>query len=257
MNERLGGDGMTALWQSDAAQYNMLKPRFNATIARTDAAQTFTGNNVFTNRTNFPEKVMIGSSSASSYTEHRLGINHNGSTGVAIFDDTATAGAIHVQFVSSGHILGTITNNANSTTSYNASSDERLKNFDVQDRDFGAMIDAIIVKDAEWLSAPGDRVLAVSAQQLAASGYAEGVQYPDKVSVVVTDKNGKAVLDKDGNPQYRMQTDEEAEGNLWSVEYGRLGILALWAAKNLRQRVSQLEAEHETILARLAALEGN
>ena len=199
----------------------------------------------------------VGSLTAvSAYTENTFSVTHPGGTGMTVFDGNAQSGSKHIEFVSSGHIMGNISNNANASTAYNTTSDERLKNFDVPQRDIGAMIDAILVQDAEFLSNPGDRVLSISAQQLAATGYLEGVTYPERRRVPVLDEEGNPTFNEDGEKIVRDQTDEEAEENLWSAEYGRLGILALWAAKNLRIRMVAAEASIESLGQQLAAALG-
>jgi hypothetical protein len=193
--------------------------------------------------------------SLTGYIENTFAVVHPGGTGMTVLDETATSGSHHIDFISSGHIMGNISNNANASTSYNTTSDERLKNFNVPQRDIGAIVDGVIVRDAEFLSNPGDRVLSISAQQLAAAGYLEGVSYPDRQRIPALSADGLPVRDKQGRQVFRDQTDEEAQANLWSAEYGRLGILALWAAKDLRVRMSAMEGVVTQLLSRITSLE--
>ena len=162
-----------------------------------------------------------------------------------IYTDAGTSTPIYFQ--KNGAQVGGIVINT-SATAYNTSSDERLKNFNVPQRDFYAMIQAIDVRDAEFLTNPGDTVLSISAQQVAATGYAEAVTYPEPRMITGLDANGDPVLDDEGRTTARMQTEEEAEANTWSADYGRLAPLALWGVKDLYKIIQELTT-------RLAALE--
>jgi hypothetical protein len=132
--------------------------------------------------------------------------------------DSTTMALVNWRYNTS--VVGSISTNS-TATSYNTTSDETLKNFDVEQRDFAAIIDALMVKDAEYLAAPGDRVLSVSAQQTAQIGFWDAVTPPDY-----------------DNPESK-----------WNAEYGRFGLLSLWGVKNLRARVASLEERNSALKA--------
>lgn len=128
---------------------------------------------------------------------------------------------------------------------YGTTSDEILKNFNVPQRDFGAMIDAIEISDARYHTTlrefpdtdegradaaadilnSAENVISISAQQAAHVGF---------VDVVVP-------------PDYDDPDDR------WQADYSHLAPYALWGVKNLRIRVAKLEAEVELLRGQMAA----
>lgn len=114
--------------------------------------------------------------------------------------------------------VGRITITSSATT-YNTTSDERLKT-DLKPIDV-SLIDQIEVWDFEWMREPGVRSHGVMAQQ------AIGI-IPDMVS-----HNTDTYEDENGNPQVY---DE------WGADYGKMTPLLAAVVKDLRARVSALEA---------------
>ena len=120
----------------------------------------------------------------------------------------------------SGYISVTTT-----TTSYVTTSDETLKNFDVPQRDFKSIIQNIMVKDGEFLADPGNRLLMVSAQQTASTGYWDAVNCYDD----------------------REDENTGTKATHWAADYGRLAPLALWGVKDLYAEIEALKAEIEKL----------
>lgn len=141
----------------------------------------------------------------------------NATNGTGINDSDAHSGSSFLVFRSNGTTIGTVSNSGNTAVLYNTTSDERAKNVLDEQRDFGAIIDALWVGDVEFKASPGIPVLACLAQQ-AKSLYPQAIHTP---------------------------ADPE---ELLSADYGQFSPLVLWGVKELRQRIIDLEA-------RLAALE--
>jgi len=146
--------------------------------------------------------------------------------------DSSTASNQCWRMINPNGTVGGITVSGSSTT-FNTSSDERLKNFDVPQRDFKSIIQTIMVKDGEFLTSPGDRMLMISAQQTAEIGYVDAVEYP----------------------QDKKEHDDIPQNIYWSADYARLAPLALWGVKDLYAENEALKATVADLVARLEALE--
>jgi uncharacterized small protein (DUF1192 family) len=143
--------------------------------------------------------------------------------------DSSTASNQCWRFINPNGTVGGVTISG-TTSTFNSTSDERLKNFDVPQRDFKSMIQNIMVKDGEFLSAPGDRFLMISAQQTAEIGYADAVEYPPD----------------------KKEHDDQPQNIYWSADYGRLAPLALWGVKDLYAEIETLKAEIEALKAKVS-----
>jgi len=146
--------------------------------------------------------------------------------------DNSTASNQCWRMINPNGTVGGITVSGSGTT-FNTTSDERLKNFDVPQRDFKEIIQTIMVKDGEFLVAPGDRMLMISAQQTAEIGYLDAVEYP----------------------QDKKEHDDQPQNIYWSADYARLAPLALWGVKDLYAENEALKATVADLVARLEALE--
>lgn len=104
--------------------------------------------------------------------------------------------------------VGTITTNG-SSTAYNTTSDERLKNWSVSQRDYEQVIRQLWVGDFLW-KASGRADFGIRAQQ------AYGL-FPEAISKPEND-NGQ-----------------------WQADYGKLAPLALWGVKDLYKSVDKQE----------------
>ena len=173
----------------------------------------------------FANQLWVGSTSNSGTW---TGINFNKNSGQAFIELSTNASSATIQYFEyNGTTVGTIALVGTTAIVYNTTSDETLKNFDVKQRDFRAMIEDIMVQDAEFLAEPGSTFLSISAQQTAKAGYWDAVTPPD-------------------------QKKKDAS---WQAEYSRLGILALWGVKDLYAENEALKARVATLEARLTALE--
>jgi hypothetical protein len=157
--------------------------------------------------------------------------NAPGNSGCYSYDDSTASNQCWRFFNPNGAVGGITVSGSGAT--FNTTSDERLKNFDVPQRDFKSIIQTIMVKDGEFLTAPGDRMLMISAQQTAEIGYVDAVEYPQ-------DKN---------------EHDEQPQNIYWSADYARLAPLALWGVKDLYAENEALKATVADLVARLEALE--
>ena len=120
-----------------------------------------------------------------------------------------STGSYHIAFVNPNGVVGTIQTNG-SATSYNTSSDERLKE-NIQDADdAGSKIDAIQVRQFDWIIDGTHESYGVIAQELQSVA-------PEAVS---------------GNPE-----SEEMMG----VDYSKLVPTLIKEIQTLRNRVAQLE----------------
>lgn len=206
---------------------------------------------------------------AESISANALLLNRNGTDGslVLIRKANVDVGSISV---------------TGAATAYNTSSDERLKDYSVTNRDFGAMIDSIEITDAAFHSDPHNRILSVSAQQVASTGFLDAVTYPEARLVPAKGANGEQLytpyipmvdaggapvtfaehvetgeVDEGGKPLYhkvltqrqtreelmRLETEEEAQERHWESEYGRYGLLALWGVQQDRKEIAELKAQ--------------
>jgi hypothetical protein len=182
---------------------------------------TFGINNAEAARFDTSGRFLRGCTATISIDNNEFAFAGSSANGVGFNDTAATAGSNFIVFRSSGSAIGTVSNNANTGVLYNTVSDESLKNFDVKQRDFSGMIDGIMVEDAEYKTAPGLNILSISAQQCAQTGYWDGITPPC------------------------YEDPEDA----WKADYSRLGILALWGVKDLRQKFTQLSADFEAYKA--------
>jgi len=149
--------------------------------------------------------------------KQRISYNGAGEQGLVVNDSANTNGSNYVIFYTNGAQRGSITNNAGTGVLFNVSSDERLKTWRTDQRDFRSMILGVDVGDVEWKSVPGSRTLAVMAQQT-------NEFYPDAI------------------------TPGKTDADMWQADYGRLAPLALWGVKDLYKIIDELTT-------RLAALE--
>lgn len=126
-------------------------------------------------------------------------------------------------FYRNGSVVGDINYNGTGVT-YSTTSDERLKTrFDKSGIDWGRRLDELWVGDYEFKSRPGVTMLGVTAQR--------------------TEKVFPQAVHK-----------PSSEGGVWTVDYGQLSPLALWGAKDARERISTIEkkiAELEITISRL------
>ncbi len=167
--------------------------------------------------------VSTGSKSVIAVTDTVLGVRLTAAGTIAAYVSNSSAlniarsnaGAV-AQFGNNGTKVGDITVNA-STTTYNTSSDARLKT-DFREIDPG-IIDRIRVYDYAWISNPDSRSHGVKAQEL------EGL-VPDAVS-----KNQK--------PEEEWINGEVDYS--WGVDYSKLVPLLVATIKDLRKRIGVLE----------------
>jgi hypothetical protein len=137
----------------------------------------------------------------------------NGGT-AGIFTTTGSSNALNVHVPgtsasyivfyydgSGGGVAGQILPNSSTTVQYLTSSDERMKNFDVEQRDYRPIIEKLLVRDFKW-RANGSAGFGVSAQQA----------YPLF-------------------PQAIHKPQDEKDN--WQADYGQFAPLALWGVKDL------------------------
>jgi hypothetical protein len=130
-----------------------------------------------------------------------LNLNQTGGNGVT------------VQFTQAQTACGSITVANATSTSYNTTSDVRLKT-DAKSFDAGPNLDATMVYDFEWTTTPGVRSYGVMAQEAM-------TVFPDAVH-------------------------HDTEHDQWGVDYSKYVPLLLQEIKDLRQRVETLEGAPAT-----------
>ena len=166
--------------------------------------------------------VGIGTSSPSSFARlavvssafNGFYVDAQGVASNAIFDKNNTAGG-YLIFNYSGAGVGSITTNG-TTTSYNITSDARLKENIAPADDVAALIDAIEVRKFDWKSNGSHQRYGFIAQELVEVA-PEAVHVPE---------------------------DEE---QMMAVDYSKLVPLLIAEVQSLRARVAQLEATTSTI----------
>jgi hypothetical protein len=121
-----------------------------------------------------------------------------------------TATAVHYTFYNSNGAVGTISTNG-SATSYNTSSDQRLKENIADADDAGSKVDAIQVRKFDWKADGSHQDYGMIAQELLEVA-------PEAVSV--------------------PEDSEEMMG----VDYSKLVPMLIKEIQSLRNRVAQLEA---------------
>ncbi len=193
----------------NAGVSNSTLPTGSHTLAISDAAQTFTGNQAFTGR------VSITASGGFAFVE-RLALEFQGASeyGMYINEDTGTSTGSYIVFGRVGNQAGAIVQNGGTNVAYTTSSDRRLKD-DL--RPVGNVRDEIAsinVYDFRW-KATGERNRGFMAQ--------------DIVKVV---------------PEAVRVGDDT---NPWQLDYGRITPL-LWAnARDVNARIDALEKEIERL----------
>lgn len=143
--------------------------------------------------------------------------NQTAQTGLAIMNSNATATGVFANFCNSGGtVQGSISQTNSTTTAFNTSSDRRLKEHFRKLTDSGKIIDGIqpVIFDWKW---GGKDFHGVVAQDLARV-YPEAVHKGD---------TGKDVTEP------------------WQVDYSKLVPVLVAQIKELRQRVSELEAQQK------------
>jgi hypothetical protein len=157
--------------------------------------------------------VRVQVSAAGAATEFGVGINV-----VAVTAGTTRA----IEFQNSGAVAGSVTYASASSVVFNTTSDARLKDFTVPQRDWRPAIEAIVVRDFKW-TADGVADFGVAAQQAAP-------HYPFAFTKPV-------------------KPDE-----LWQADYSKLAPLALWGVKDLYgvladalKRIEALEASQPKV----------
>lgn len=148
-----------------------------------------------------------------------LGLGEIGLVTKSDLADLRTAAAF---FNNSAVQVGSITVSV-VATAYNTSSDRRLKT-ELRDFDSGAIIDALVVGQFDWLNMPGE------------TGY--GVIAQDAYEVF---------------PQ--MITKGETEDSMWSADYSKLVPVHHRELQQMRDRVSDLENAVLVLSQRIASLE--
>ena len=168
-------------------------------------------------RINSSGSLCVNATSTIFAERQRISYNGAGEQGLVVNDSANTNGSNYVIFYTNGAQRGSITNNAGTGVLFNVSSDERLKTWRTDQRDFRSMILGVDVGDVEWKSVPGSRTLAVMAQQT-------NEFYPDAI------------------------TPGKTDADMWQADYSKLAPLALWGVKDLYKIIDELTT-------RLAALE--
>ena len=172
----------------------------------------------------FSSQIMIRRTTALQNAGVSTDYDGNSAQGISINDTASVNGSGFMYFATGGTGRGGITNNNNAGVLYNVTSDERLKTWRKDQRDFRSIIAGIEVGDVEWNAVPGSRMLAIMAQQT-------NKFYPDAI------------------------TAGKADADVWQADYGRLAPLALWGIKDLYAENEALKATVATLEARLTALE--
>jgi hypothetical protein len=152
-----------------------------------------------------------------------------GSGGGALLLRVNTTAVYFSAFSYNGSVVGTITTNG-TTTSYNTTSDERLKDWGVPQRDYSGIIKNLWVGDFNWKKT-GVPDFGYRAQQTYAL-------FPEAVR-------------KPSDPQ-----------NSWQMDYGKTAALAMWGVKDLykdtdsqSRNISVLQTQVKELSARTAALQ--
>lgn len=141
--------------------------------------------------------------------------NSGASTGaLQVRVDNTACNLMTFNFAGSGSGVGTITTNG-TTTSYNTSSDQRLKQNITDAADAGAIIDALRVRQWNWKSNGSHEAFGFVAQEEAAV-YAAAVTVGD--------------------------SDPDTIDHMWSRDDSKLVPLLIKEAQSLRARVAALEA---------------
>jgi hypothetical protein len=192
---------------------------------------------------NLPGRLVLGAASGAGAAYVYDGVAASGNNNSCIFSAPSVSGCIANctvttslgawRFQNPNGVVGMIST-AGSATTYATSSDETLKNYDVPQRDFKAMLRAIKVQDAEFTADPGTRRLVISAQQVAGVGYDDCTVAPD--------------LSPDEHTGVRNKN--------WMADYGRLSPLALWGVQDLYKMIEAQAAQIAAMEAKLAALGG-
>lgn len=162
-------------------------------------------------------RLCVNTTSTIFSERQRISFNGTSVQGLLVDDSSNTNGSNYVIFYTNGAQRGGITNNSGTGVLFNVTSDERLKTWRTDQRDFRSMILGVDVGDVEWKSVPGSRTLAVMAQQT-------NEFYPDAI------------------------TPGKTDADMWQADYSRLAPLALWGVKDLYKTIQELTT-------RLAALE--
>jgi hypothetical protein len=199
----LYGDGPGGLTIDTGASQPIYFGINNNEVARID-----TSGNLLVGTTNTGAAVPSGFALNANITAAYMGIGH---------PSGSSSGNTYLNFYYNAGQIGSVSQNGTTGVLYNLTSDQRLKRWHTDQRDFRSMILGVDVGDVEWNSEPGSRMLAIMAQQT-------NEFYPDAI------------------------TPGKTDADMWQADYGRLAPLALWGVKDLY-------AENEALKARITALE--
>lgn len=146
----------------------------------------------------------------------RLAIAYPGNTdwGIGLRDTSAQSTVYPMVFLNASEVVAGSISHTATTTSYNTASDSRLKENVADAGDSGALVDAIQIRQFDWIATGEHQDFGVVAQEL------EQV-FPAAVPAVT--------LGPDGEEMYR------------GVDYSKLVPLLVKELQSLRARVAQLE----------------
>lgn len=165
--------------------------------------------------------LVVGrTSSISAYVNTIKTANGAINSALAIQDGNPSAGDALIGFMdASGTTRGQISWASTTSVQYLTASDERLKNWSVEQRDYAEAIKSLWVGDFIWKNdgSPGFGVRAQQAYPI----------YPYAI------------------------TPPKSKNKTWQADYGMLAPLALWGVKDLYARIDRLQHDFELLRDRL------
>ena len=156
--------------------------------------------------------LLVGTTSTYSTSKMTLEYSSNTNFGITLRDSGTATTAGHFNFVKGGSVVGTI-QSTSSATSYNTSSDQRLKDNIVDAPSASDDIDAIQVRSFDWKADGSHQKYGMVAQELQSVA-------PEAVS------------------------QGETEEDMMGVDYSKLVPMLVKEIQSLRARVAQLEGEN-------------
>ena len=178
-------------------------------LLKASAELTFTANASERARIDSSGNLLVGTTSTYSTSKMTLEYSSNTNFGITLRDSGTATTAGHFNFVKGGSVVGTI-QSTSSATSYNTSSDQRLKDNIVDAPSASNDIDAIQVRSFDWKADGSHQKYGMVAQELQSVA-------PEAVSGGAT------------------------EEDMMGVDYSKLVPMMMKEIQSLRARVAQLE----------------
>ena len=214
----LAGSNVT-LGTAWALGADSLKVNGNATATTITGADAGTWTS--SGRTGLTALVTGRTSSVAGYLNTIKTANGTINSALAIQDGNPSSGDALVGFIDGGGVTrGQISWASSTSVQYLTTSDERLKDWSIEQRDYRAAIKAIWIGDFVWKE-DGSRGFGVRAQQA-------HPHFPHAI------------------------TPPKQKNENWQADYARLAPLALWGVKDIYAKIDRLEGEVASLRRRFA-----